>query len=246
MPKFKLTLEYNGAPFVGWQRQATHLSVQEVLETAAAAIEQKKVTVWGAGRTDAGVHATGQVAHLTFEKPLSALKVRDALNHYMRPHPVAVLLAEEVDEAFDARFSARMRHYLYRIIDRRADLTFDKNLAWRASQPVDAAAMHEAAQALVGKHDFTTFRDSQCQADSPIRTLSKIDVSREGQEVRLTVNAPSFLHRQVRSITGSLMEVGKGKQPVSWIGDILGAADRNECGPVAPPDGLYLTRVEYE
>ena len=247
MQRYKLTIEYDGAPFSGWQRQANAPSVQQELEEAAGRIiGEPAVTVWGAGRTDSGVHALGQVAHVHFEKPFTGHKLRDALNYHLRPNPIAVIQAEPVSDEFDARFSATARHYLYRIIDRRADLVFDKNRAWRAMQPVDAAAMHEAAQALVGKHDFTTFRDTQCQADSPLRTLDEIAVERRGEEVRITVSARSFLHRQVRSITGSLMEVGRGKRPVTWMSDILAAADRQACGPVAPPDGLYLTRVDYD
>ena len=245
MPKFKLTLEYLGTPFSGWQRQADQPSVQQVVEDAASTIAGKPVTVWGAGRTDAGVHAFGQVAHLSFDKMLTADKVRDALNFHMRPNPVAVLEAEEVDESFHARFDATARHYVYRIIDRRADLTFDQGRAWRALQRVDADAMHHAAQTLVGKHDFSTFRDSQCQADSPVKTLSRIAVNRAGEEVQVSVSAPSFLHRQVRSVVGLLMEVGRGKEPVDYIRRILKAADRTQCGPVAPPDGLYLSRVDY-
>lgn len=245
MQRFKLTLEYDGSPFCGWQRQTNGLSVQQVLEEAAARIAGEPVTAWAAGRTDAGVHALGQVAHSNLNKDLSGDKLRDALNYHMRPNPVAVIEAEPVDEDFHARFSARARHYLYRIIDRRAELVFDKRRAWRAISPINAEAMHAAAQALVGKHDFTTFRDSQCQADSPVKSLSEIAVSRRGEEVRVTVSAPSFLHRQVRSIVGSLMEVGRGKQPVRWMAEILAAAERAACGPVAPPDGLYLTQVDY-
>ena len=245
MAKFKLTLEYDGAPFCGWQRQAECLAVQQVVEEAVARVVGEPITLWGAGRTDAGVHATGQVAHLTLNRDITGRKLRDALNFHVKPHPIAILEAEEVDDSFHARFSATSRRYLYRIIDRRADLTFDKNRAWRAIQPVDAIAMHQAAQALIGKHDFSTFRDSQCQAESPVKTLSFIEVERFGEEVRIIVAAPSFLHRQVRSIVGSLFEVGRGKRQTEWIGDILKKADRAACGPVAPADGLYLTHVTY-
>lgn len=245
MTRFKLTIEYVGTDFSGWQRQANAPSIQEELERAATAFAQKPITIWGAGRTDAGVHALGQVAHFDLEKPLSADKVRDAMNYHLRPHPIAVTEAVAVSDDFHSRFSATARHYLYRIVDRRADLTFDKGRAWRAFQPVDENAMHEAAQALVGQHDFTTFRDSQCQADSPVKSLTEISVTRASEQVQVRVSAPSFLHRQVRSIVGSLMEVGKGKQPAGYIADILKSADRAQCGPVAPPDGLYLTQVDY-
>ena len=246
MPRFKLVIEYDGTPFSGWQRQAHSPSVQQTLEEAVAILAGRHVTVQGSGRTDSGVHALGQVAHFDIDKPFEARKIRDALNHHVKPNPVAVLEATEVDESFHARFSATARHYVYRIIDRRAELTFDKTLAWRALQPIDADAMHQAAQLLLGYHDFTTFRDSQCQADSPMRTLDEISVTRTGDELRVEVSALSFLHRQVRSIVGSLMEVGRGKQPASWMGDILKAADRTQCGPVAPAAGLYLARIDFD
>ncbi len=245
MARFKLTIEYDGAPYVGWQRQPTHLSVQQVLEDAIKKFSGENVTVFGAGRTDAGVHAMGQVAHIDLNKDFTADRVRDAMNHFMKREPVAVLEAEEVSDEFHARFSAEARHYIYRIIDRRANLTFDRGHAWRVYTPIDSDAMHEAAQALVGLHDFSTFRDVQCQAKSPIKTLSKIDVVRNGQEIRISVSAPSFLHRQVRSITGSLVDIGRGRKSVAWMQDILKAKDRQMCGEVAPPDGLYLTKVDY-
>ncbi|MBI1359233.1 MAG: tRNA pseudouridine(38-40) synthase TruA [Alphaproteobacteria bacterium] len=246
MPRYKLTLEYDGSPFSGWQRQADHPSVQEALETAAAAIEGAPVEVAGAGRTDAGVHALGQVAHLDFSKPLRADKVRDALNAHLRPHPVAVLEAELVDDAFHARFSATGRSYVYRILNRRPDLALDRGRAWRIATRLDAQAMHEAAQALVGRHDFSTFRDSQCQADTPVKTLNAISVSRRGEAIDIHCSARSFLHRQVRSMVGSLVEVGRGREDTSWIAEILKAADRTRCGPVAPAEGLYLESVSYD
>ncbi len=245
MPRYKLTIEYDGSPYVGWQRQKEHLSVQQVLEEAIPKFAGETVNVYGAGRTDAGVHALGQVAHIDLAKDFTTDKVRDAMNHFMKDEPVSILQAELVDEEFHARFKAHARHYIYRIVDRRADLTFDRKLAWKAMSPVDSSAMHEAAQCLVGKHDFSTFRDVQCQADSPVKTLTSIDVVRDGDEIEIFVSAPSFLHRQVRSIVGSLMEVGRGKKPVSWMKDILEAADRSKCGTVAPPDGLYLSQVDY-
>ena len=246
MPRYKLTLEYDGAPFAGWQRQAEHASVQGVLEAAASAIDEgQKVEVVGAGRTDAGVHALAQVAHLQLSKEMRADKVRDALNAHMRPHPIAVLKAELTDDSFHARFDATSRSYLYRIANRRADLTLDRGRAWRIATRLDAEAMDEAAQALVGRHDFTTFRDSNCQADTPVKSLTSISVIRRGEELILRCSARSFLHRQVRSMAGSLVEVGRGKEEPAWISEILNAADRTLCGPVAPPEGLYLESVSY-
>lgn len=245
MPRYKLTLEYDGRPFAGWQRQAGQPSVQEALEHAAAALEGAPVTVLGAGRTDAGVHATGQVAHLDLSREMTGDKLADALNAHLRPDPVAVLEGARVAADFHARFDATQRHYLYRILNRRADLTFQKGLAWRIGQPLDVGAMHTAAQALMGRHDFSTFRDAQCQADSPVKTLDAIAVRRDGEAVEISCSARSFLHRQVRSMVGSLVEIGRGRRPVGWIGEILAAAERSQCGPVAPPDGLYLIGVDY-
>ncbi|MEO0816190.1 MAG: tRNA pseudouridine(38-40) synthase TruA [Pseudomonadota bacterium] len=245
MMRYRLDIEYDGRPFFGWQRQADQPSVQETLERAAAALDGAPVTVYGAGRTDTGVHATQQVAHIDLATPRDADTVADALNYHMRPDPVAVLRASAVSDAFHARFSAVGRHYRYVIANRRADLTFEAGLAWRVAQFLDAEMMHRGAQHLVGRHDFTTFRDAQCQAESPIRTLDAIAVTRRGDRIEITCSARAFLHRQVRSIVGSLVEVGRGKRAPGWIGDILAAADRSACGPVAPPDGLYLSGVDY-
>jgi tRNA pseudouridine38-40 synthase len=245
MARYKLTIEYDGRPFVGWQKQDGEASVQSVLERAAAALDGAPVIVQGAGRTDSGVHALGQVAHLDLAKDLSTDTVRDALNQHLRPHPVAVIEAEAVTAEFHARFDAVKRHYLYRMIDRRPPLTLDKGQVWRVRRPLDAGAMHVAAQALIGSHDFTTFRDTKCQAESPVKTLDTIAVARYGEEVQLTCSARSFLHRQVRSFVGSLVEVGNGKWTPGGFREALAAADRSRCGPVAPPDGLYLTAVDY-
>jgi tRNA pseudouridine38-40 synthase len=245
MARYKLTIEYDGGPFAGWQRQDGAPSVQQALEEAAEAIDGAPVTVIGAGRTDAGVHALGQVAHLDLTKPIRADKVRDALNAHLRPHPVAVLASEDAAPDFHARFDATSRSYIYRIVNRRADLALERGRAWRAPTPLDAEAMHAAAQALVGRHDFSTFRDSQCQADTPVKTLDAIRAARRGEEITVETTARSFLHRQVRSMVGSLVEVGRGRESVGWIADILRAADRTMCGPVAPPDGLYLKSVSY-
>tara|TARA_R110000868_G_scaffold35362_1_gene126882 strand:- start:9341 stop:10084 length:744 start_codon:yes stop_codon:yes gene_type:complete len=245
MPRYKLTLEYDGTPFYGWQWQDHGPSVQGSLQRAAAALNGAPVIVQGAGRTDSGVHALGQVAHLDLDKDLRCDRVRDALNHHLRPDPIAVLSAEKVTEEFHARFSATKRHYLYRLIDRRSPLTLDKGQIWRVPQQLDSDAMHAAAQSLVGSHDFSTFRDAQCQAESPVKTLDEIRVSRIGEEVQLTCSARSFLHRQVRSFVGSLVEVGVGKWSVRDFKAALDAADRKRCGPVAPSDGLYLVAVDY-
>lgn len=245
MTRYRLDIEYDGRPFFGWQRQANQPSVQAVLEAAAAQLDGGPVAIYGAGRTDTGVHATGQVAHLDLATARAPDTVADALNFHMRPAPVAVLGAREVSSAFHARFSAVARHYRYTIANRRADLTFETGLAWRVAQPLDAEAMHAGAQYLVGQHDFTTFRDAQCQAESPLRTLDEIAVRRDGDRVDITCCARAFLHRQVRSMVGSLVEVGRAKRPPDWIAEILAAADRSACGRVAPPDGLYLTRVDY-
>ncbi len=245
MPRYKLTIEYDGAPFVGWQVQDNGLSVQAVLAAAIAAFCGENVEVRGAGRTDAGVHATGQVAHVDLGKSWDTDTVRDAVNAHLRPHPVAELAAEAVAEDFDARFSATRRHYLYRIVNRRADLALDRRHAWRVGRPLDAAAMQAAAQLLVGKHDFTTFRASECQAKSPVKTLERLDVARDGEEVRIEASARSFLHTQVRSMVGSLALVGEGRWSSDDLARALAARDRAACGPVAPPDGLYLVRVDY-
>ncbi len=246
MPRYKLTVEYDGGPFVGWQRQENGPSVQAALEAAARKLDPSAGEIYGAGRTDSGVHALGQVAHLDLVKDLPADTVRDALNHHLKPEPIAVLEAEAAAAAFHARFSATRRGYIYRIIARRAPLTLDKGKAWRVPKALDADAMHAAAQHLVGTHDFTTFRDAQCQADSPVKSLDFIDISARGRgELEVAVEAISFLHRQVRSIVGSLVEVGLGKWSPADFKAALEAADRRRCGPVAPPDGLYLHFVRY-
>lgn len=245
MPRYKLTLEYDGTPFVGWQRQANGPSVQAALEQAIMAFTGEAARAGGAGRTDAGVHATGQVAHLDLARDWPAETVRDAVNAHLRPNPVAVLAVERVAADFDARFSATGRAYLYRIVDRRAPLALERHRAWHVGRPLDAGAMHEGAQHLVGHHDFTTFRDAQCQARSPMKTLARLDVAREGEAVLVTAEARSFLHSQVRSMVGSLKLVGEGRWRPQDMGRALHARDRAACGPVAPPDGLYLTRVDY-
>jgi tRNA pseudouridine38-40 synthase len=245
MPRYKLTLEYDGAPFSGWQIQADLLTVQGALTTAVEALSGEKVSVQGAGRTDAGVHARGQVAHFDLSREWDTDTVRDALNAHLRPHPIAVLDAERVSGDFNARGSAVKRHYVYRIVNRRPDLTLDLGHAWRVPRPLDTAAMHAAAQRLVGKHDFTTFRSTECQAKSPLKTLDRLDVERRGDVVEVFASARSFLHNQVRSMVGSLVAVGEGKWSADDLKRALEARDRTACGPVAPPDGLYLMKVDY-
>ncbi len=243
--RYRLLIEYDGRPFSGWQRQQDQPSVQAAIEKAAEAVDGAPVVVQGSGRTDSGVHALGQVAHLDFQRPIEQRKVADALNAHLRPLPIAILDAWPVQEGFHARFDAVKRHYRYKIINRRADLTVRKGLAWRCPQHLDEAAMQKAAQALIGRHDFSTFRDTGCQADSPVRTLDEITIMRNGNEIDVTCSAQSFLHRQVRSIVGSLVEVGRGREKPGWIADILAAKDRTACGPVAPATGLYLERIDY-
>ena len=245
MPRYKLIIEYDGTPFAGWQWQDDAPTVQRALTDAATAMCGHAVKVAGAGRTDAGVHALGQVAHIDLEKEWRVDRVRDAINAHLRPHPVAVLSAEKVDDGFDARFSAKKRHYLYRIINRRPDLALERTRAWRVPRKLDAEAMHDAAQRLTGKHDFTTFRSTECQAKSPVKTLDRLDVIRDGDEIRVETSARSFLHNQVRSMVGSLVLVGDGKWSADDLGKALAVRDRAACGPVAPPEGLYLVRVDY-
>jgi tRNA pseudouridine38-40 synthase len=245
MPRFKLTLEYDGTPFVGWQRQTNGLSVQEVIETAIEALCGERARIRGAGRTDTGVHALGQVAHADLSKDWRTDVLRDGLNAHMRPQPVAILSAEQVPGTFDARFSAKRRHYLYRIVNRRAPLTVERGHVWLVKRKLDSAAMQEAASVLLGAHDFSTFRASQCQAESPVRTLERLDVVRKGEEIHVLASARSFLHSQVRSIVGSLEHVGSGKWSVADMRAALEARDRCRCGMVAPPEGLYLAGVDY-
>jgi tRNA pseudouridine38-40 synthase len=245
MPRYRLTLEYDGGPFVGWQRQDNGPSVQGRLEEAIEKLSGERVTVTGAGRTDAGVHALGQVAHFDLEKQFEPGKVRDALNYYLRPDPVVVLDAAAADGEFHARFSATARHYLFRILNRRSPPALEGGRVWHVSPRLDADAMHAAAQLLVGQHDFTTFRAAECQAQSPVKTLDRLDVSRRADEIHIEASARSFLHHQIRSFAGTLKLVGEGKWTPRDVADALAAKDRARCGPVSPPDGLYLVRVDY-
>jgi tRNA pseudouridine38-40 synthase len=245
MPRYRLTLEYDGGPFVGWQWQDNGPSVQGRLEEAIEKLSGERVTVTGAGRTDAGVHALGQVAHFDLEKQFEPGKVRDALNYYLRPDPVVVLDAAAADGEFHARFSATARHYLFRILNRRSPPALEGGRVWHVSPKLDADAMHAAAQLLVGHHDFTTFRAAECQAQSPVKTLDRLDVSRRADEIHIEASARSFLHHQIRSFAGTLKLVGEGKWTPRDVADALAAKDRARCGPVSPPDGLYLVRVDY-
>lgn len=245
MPRYKLTIEYDGTPFVGWQIQASGASVQGELRAAIERFTGEAVTVAGAGRTDSGVHAIAQAAHIDLTADWPADKVRDALNYHLRPHPIAVIACEEVDATFDARFSAIARHYRYRILARRARPALDENRVWWVPRPLDVAAMNEAAQSLVGHHDFTTFRAAGCQAKSPLKTLDRlVSFAHEG-EIWIEASARSFLHNQVRSMAGALKAVGEGRWQIADVARALAARDRTACAAVAPACGLYLMRVDY-
>jgi tRNA pseudouridine38-40 synthase len=246
MPRYRLTVEYDGGPFVGFQAQASGPSVQAALEAAVAAFSGEAVRVRAAGRTDAGVHAAGQVVHLDLERDWPAEVVMRAVNAHLAPAPIAVLDAALAPEGFDARFSARRRRYLYRILNRPAPPATERGRVWHVRQPLDHLAMTGAAQILVGRHDFTTFRDAACQARSPVRTLNEATVWREGEEVRLGFAARSFLHRQVRSMVGALAKVGAGRWSEGDLAAALEARDRAACAPVAPAAGLTLLSVDYE
>jgi tRNA pseudouridine38-40 synthase len=245
MPRYKLTIEYDGTPFVGWQVQENGASVAGAIEAAFERFTGERPKVFGAGRTDAGVHALGQVAHVDLAKNWDTDTVRDALNAHLRPHPIAILTCEQMPADFDARFSATARHYRYRIVARRADLALDRDRAWRIGKPLDMEAMQAAAQRLIGNHDFTTFRSVECQAKSPVKTLDRLAVTRAGEEILIEASARSFLHHQVRSMVGSLAQVGEGRWSADDLSRALAARDRSACGPVAPACGLYLVRVDY-
>jgi tRNA pseudouridine38-40 synthase len=245
MPRYRLDIEYDGGPFVGWQRQENGLAVQAVLEEAVFAFCGERATVHGAGRTDAGVHALGQVAHLDLERDWPVETVRDALNAHLRPHPVAVLNAAPAADDFHARFSAVGRVYRYRIVNRKAPLTVEAGRAWWVPRPLDHRAMHTGAQELLGKHDFSSFRAAGCQARSPVKTLDALDVRRDGEAIAVHAAARSFLHQQVRILVGSLALVGEGKWSAADLAAALAARDRAAAGPTAPAAGLYLVAVRY-
>ncbi|AOH85318.1 pseudouridine synthase [Sphingomonas panacis] len=245
MTRFALTVEYDGRPFMGWQRQTHGPSVQAAIETAAHAITGETIAVHAAGRTDAGVHATGMRAHLDVTRDIGPFRLMEALNAKLRPNPVAILACEAVADDWHARFSCVARHYAYRIVTRRAPLTFETGLAWRVPQELDVAAMAEGARRLIGRHDFTTFRSAHCQADSPLRTLDRLDVSASGDRIMVSASARSFLHHQVRSMVGCLALVGQGKWSADDITAALEARDRAALGFNAPSDGLYFLRADY-
>jgi tRNA pseudouridine38-40 synthase len=246
MQRWKLTIEYNGGPFVGWQRQPNGPTIQAALEAAVFAFCGEETGVQGAGRTDTGVHALAQVAHVDIERDTTARTVRDAINQHLKPNPIAVTHVEAVTEDFHARFSATGRAYLYRILNRRAPAALDIGRVWPVPRDLDVDAMHAAAQRLVGLHDFTSFRAAECQAASPIKTLDRLDVSRVGEEIHIVAEARSFLHHQIRNFAGTLERVGRGKWTPDDVTDILNAKDRAVAGPTAPPQGLYLTQVSYD
>lgn len=245
MPRYKLTIEYDGTPFSGWQRQADRPSVQQALEEAILAMSGETVSTQAAGRTDAGVHALGQVAHFDLSKDWDPFRLREALNYHLRPQPAAIISAEAVPDTFEARFSATARHYEYRILTRRAPPVIERNHVWHIPKSLDADAMDHAASLILGQHDFTTFRSSECQANSPVRTLDRFSVRAEPDHVVITASARSFLHHQVRSMVGSLRLVGEGKWSPREFRAALDAKDRTRCGAMAPSAGLYLTGVSY-
>lgn len=245
MPRYKITIEYDGADFCGWQKQETQISVQSVIEEAIKKFSGEEAEVFASGRTDSGVHALGQVAHFDLSKEFPQDKVREAINFHLRPKPVVVIDAEEVDENFHARFSAKKRYYVYRALERQPPPVIQRGRVWHVHKVLDIAAMKKAAKFLIGKHDFSSFRDSQCQAKSPEKTLDEIRIERVGDEVHFYFTATSFLHHMVRNIVGTLEMVGRGKWPPEEVKKILEAKDRKEAGQTAPAEGLYFLRVEY-
>jgi len=246
MPRYRLTVEYDGGGFVGWQRQVNGLSIQEALETAVERFCGERLTVFGAGRTDAGVHALAQVAHVGLPRPAPDDVIRGALNHHLRPHRITVLSAAPVSDDFDARLSAIGRVYRYRILNRRAPPALDRGRAWQVAPPLDVAAMQAGAEHLIGHHDFSTFRDSLCQAKSPVKTLDALEVTRAGEEIHIEARARSFLHHQVRNMVGTLKLVGLRQWHPDDVARALAARDRRAGGPTAPAEGLYLVAVRYD
>jgi tRNA pseudouridine38-40 synthase len=247
MPRYRMTVEYDGGPYVGWQRQDNGPSAQGAIEAAVLSLTGETVSIRGAGRTDSGVHAMGQVIHADLSKEWLPFKLQNALNAHLRlgRQRVSILNVEVVTEHFDARFSALRRHYLYRIISRQAPLAIEAGKAWWVPKALDHEAMHAAAQTLVGRHDFSTFRSVHCQANSPVRTLDRLDVTRNGELIEIRATAQSFLHNQIRSFAGTLKLAGEGKWTVDDVRSALEARDRKACGPVAPPEGLYFMQVDY-
>lgn len=245
MPRFRITVEYDGVPYIGWQRQDNGPSIQAGLEAAVLQLTGEPAVVYGAGRTDGGVHAKAQIAHFDLSKDWRLDKIRDGINFYLRPNPIIVLEAEQAEPEFHSRFDAIYRHYVYQIVNRHSPLTFGRELAWHVKRPLDVEAMNEGAQHLIGKHDFTTFRSTHCQSKSPLKTMGDLSVTRDGDMIEIFASARSFLHNQVRSIAGSLKLVGEGKWKPEQMAHALAAVDRAACGPVAPAHGLYLLKVDY-
>ncbi len=249
MPRYALKIEYHGAPYSGWQRQKSHPSVQQEIETALRKLEPNAPDITAAGRTDAGVHALAQVAHCDLEKDWDPFRLSEALNFHLKPQPLAIVDVSQVADDFHARFSALERHYLFRLIARRAPVTHEKGLVWQVPHPLDLAAMQQAANHLIGHYDFTTFRATDCQAKSPVKTLDQLDIKEikrnNGSEFQFALRARSFLHNQVRSFVGTLERVGAGSWKPGDVKKALEARNRSECGPVCPPHGLYLAAVTY-
>ncbi len=245
MARYFLTIEYDGTPYSGWQRQDNAPSVQEAIEAALTKLGEPDTLVYGAGRTDTGVHALAQIAHVDVKREWTGFKLREAINSTLRPHPISIIEAILVDDKTHARFDATARHYLFRIINRRPSLALDLNRAWHVKQPLDVSKMNEAGQLLLGTHDFTTYRASRCQSKSPIKTLDRLDVTQHGDVIEIRASARSFLHNQVRSFAGTLKKVGDGSWQVQDVVTALEAKSRDACAPVAPPHGLYLIKVDY-
>lgn len=249
MPRYALKIEYHGAPFSGWQRQKSHPSVQQAVETALRKLQSDAPDITAAGRTDAGVHALAQVAHCDMAKDWDPFRLSEALNFHLKPQPIVIVDVSRVPDDFHARFSALERHYMFRLISRRAPVTHDRGLVWQVPHPLDLGAMQRGAAHLLGNHDFTTFRSTDCQAKSPVKTLDQLDISAipyaQGTEYRFYIRARSFLHNQVRSFVGTLERVGAGGWATDDVKTALLAQDRAACGPVCPPQGLYLAGVEY-
>jgi tRNA pseudouridine38-40 synthase len=251
MTRWKITIEYKGTDYFGWQRQESHASIQQAIEEAIKGFCQQDVALYVAGRTDAGVHAKGQVAHFDLDRNITGFELMKALNAHLKPQPISIIHAEIVDEEFHARFKAKNKLYHYRIVNRSPFLTFDAGLAWHCKRELDVPAMQDAAKILIGHHDFTTFRDSECQAKSPMKTLDRLDITvgdyggQGGREILFAVEAQSFLHHQVRNMVGTLVLIGEGKWKPADVKIALNARDRTKGGPTAPPDGLYLIRVDY-
>ena len=245
MTRFRLAVEFDGRPYMGWQRQAHGPSVQQAIEEAVAAVTGETAVLHAAGRTDAGVHALAMTAHVDVSRAITAFRLGEAINAKLRPQPVAILDCRVVPDDWHARFSCIGRRYVYRIVNRRAPLALEQGRAWQIAAALDAAAMHEAAQRLVGLHDFTTFRSAHCQSDSPVKTLDRLDVSRDGYGIAIHAEARSFLHHQVRSMVGCLALVGRGKWSAGDLGAALAAADRAALGLNAPPDGLFFVEARY-